>query len=237
MQGVHQQWLVDQARQRLGVDLTAGVSLQQRYRYNPDVRSLPAMVPAVVPLLLLMLPAMLTALGVVREKEMGSIINLYVTPVTRAEFLLGKQLPYVGLALVNFLLMCLLAVTVFGVPIRGSFAALLLAAALFSVVATGMGLVASALTRSQIAAMFFTLIGTLIPAVQFSGLIDPVSSLEGAGRLIGTVYPASHMFVISRGVFSKGLGLTDLYGALWPLLLAIPVVLGTALALLRKQER
>jgi len=237
VQGVHQQWLVDQARQRLGVDLTAGVSLQHRYRYNPDVRSLPAMVPAVVPLLLLMLPAMLTALGVVREKEMGSIINLYVTPVTRAEFLLGKQLPYVGLALINFLLMCLFAVTVFGVPIRGSFAALLLAAALFSVVATGMGLVASALTRSQIAAMFFTLIGTLIPAVQFSGLIDPVSSLEGAGRLIGTVYPASHMFVISRGVFSKGLGLTDLHGALWPLLLAIPVVLGTALALLKKQER
>jgi ribosome-dependent ATPase len=237
VQGVHQQWLADQARQRLGVDLAAGVSLQQRYRYNPDVRSLPAMVPAVVPLLLLMLPAMLTALGVVREKEMGSIINLYVTPVTRTEFLLGKQLPYVGLALINFLLMCLLAVTVFGVPIRGSFATLLLAAALFGVVATGMGLVASTLTRSQIAAMFFTLIGTLIPAVQFSGLIDPVSSLEGAGRLIGTVYPASHMFVISRGVFSKGLGLADLHGALWPLLLAIPVVLGTALALLRKQER
>src|SRR5690606_12181629 len=135
---------------------------QSRYRYNPDVRSLPAMVPAVIPLLMLMLPAMLTALAVVREKEMGSILNLYVTPVTRTEFLLGKQLPYVLLAMLNFLLMCLLAVTVFGVPITGSFATLALAALVFSVTSTGMGLLASSVTRSQIAAMFFALIGTLI---------------------------------------------------------------------------
>jgi ribosome-dependent ATPase len=80
----------------------AASSVETRFRYNPDVKSLPAMVPAVIPLLLLMLPAMLTALAVVREKELGSIINLYVTPVTRTEFLLGKQLPYVGLAMVNF---------------------------------------------------------------------------------------------------------------------------------------
>ena len=79
------------------------------------------MMPAVIPLLLMMLPAMLTALAVVREKELGSIINLYVTPVTRTEFLLGKQLPYVALAMLNFLLMVLLAVTAFGVPMTGSF--------------------------------------------------------------------------------------------------------------------
>jgi ribosome-dependent ATPase len=95
------------------------------------------MVPAVMPLLLLMLPAMLTALAVVREKELGSILNLYVTPVTRTEFLLGKQLPYVGLALLNFALMSLLAVTVFGVPITGSFATLALASALFCLSSTG----------------------------------------------------------------------------------------------------
>ena len=198
---------------------------------------MPAMVPAVIPLLMLMLPAMLTALAVVREKEMGSILNLYVTPVTRTEFLLGKQLPYVLLAMLNFLLMCLLAVTVFGVPITGSFATLALAALVFSVTSTGMGLLASSVTRSQIAAMFFALIGTLIPAVQFSGLLDPVSSLEGSGRLIGSVYPATYMFMISRGVFSKGLGLADLQGALLPLLASVPVVMLGAIALLKKQER
>jgi ribosome-dependent ATPase len=235
--GIHQQWLLDQARHRLGADLSGNVAIQSRYRYNPDVRSLPAMVPAVVPLLLLMLPAMLTALAVVREKEMGSIINLYVTPVTRAEFLFGKQLPYVALALVNFLSMTLLAVTVFGVPVTGSFWALALAVAVFAVIATGMGLLASAVTRSQVAAMFLTMVGTLIPSVQFCGLIDPVSSLEGLGRWIGTVFPATYMFAISRGVFSKGLGLGGIQSSIWPLLIALPVVMGAAVALLRKQER
>jgi len=236
VQGMHQQWFVQQVRERTGMALPAQASVETRYRYNPDVRSLPAMVPAVIPLLLLMLPAMLTALAVVREKELGSIINLYVTPTTRIEFLLGKQLPYVALAMLNFLLMSLAAVTLFGVPITGSFVTLTLAALLFSMCATGMGLLASTFTRSQIAAMFFAMIGTLIPAVQFAGLINPVSSLEGAGRVIGEIYPATYMFTISRGVFSKALGFADLRSEFLPLLIAAPLIFGIAVALLKKQE-
>lgn len=234
--GMHQGWLAQQARERLGASAQLPVSVETRFRYNPDVRSLPAMVPAVIPLLLLMMPAMLTALAVVREKELGSIINLYVTPVTRLEFLLGKQAPYVALAMLNFLLMALLAVTLFGVPIKGSFGTLLLAALIYNVVATAIGLLASTFTRSQIAALFFTMIGTLVPAVQFAGLLNPVSSLEGAGRLIGQVYPATHMLIISRGVFSKALGLHDLYASFWPLLISIPIILGASALLLKKQE-
>ena len=235
--GMHQGWLAQQARERLGVSTAATASVETRFRYNPDVRSLPAMVPAVIPLLLLMMPAMLTALAVVREKELGSIINLYVTPVTRLEFLLGKQAPYVALAMLNFLLMALLAVTVFGVPVTGSFATLLLAALIYNVVATAIGLLASTFTRSQIAALFFTMIGTLVPAVQFAGLLTPVASLEGLGKLIGQVYPATHMLTISRGVFSKALDLSNLQSSFWPLLAAIPVALGASALLLRKQER
>ncbi len=236
VEGNHQSWLAQQARERFGVAATDNVAIQIRFRYNPDVRSLPAMVPAVIPLLLLMLPAMLTALAVVREKELGSIVNLYVTPATRSEFLLGKQLPYVALAMVNFVLMSLLAVTVFDVPVTGSYPALLLAALVFCIISTGMGLLASAVTRSQIAAMFITLVATLLPAIQFGGLIDPVSSLGGGGRLIGQIYPASHMFTFSRGVFSKGLGLADLHAEFWPLLAAIPVIMGAAILLLKKQD-
>ena len=237
VQGMHQHWLLVQASERSGASAAGNASVETRFRYNPDVKSLPAMVPAVIPLLLLMLPAMLTALAVVREKETGSITNLYVTPVTRIEFLLGKQLPYVGLAMVNFLLMSLLAVTIFGVPVTGSFFTLSLAALIFSFAATGMGLLASAVTRSQIAAMFFAMIGTLIPATQFAGLIDPVSSLEGSSKFIGEIYPATHMISISRGVFSKALGLADLTGPLWSMLLSVPVILGAAVLLLKKQER
>ena len=237
VQGMHQHWLQIQASERGGASMAGNTNVETRFRYNPDVKSLPAMVPAVIPLLLLMLPAMLTALGVVREKETGSITNLYVTPVTRIEFLLGKQLPYVGLAMVNFLLMSLLAVTIFGVPVKGSFLTLALAALIFSFAATGMGLLASAVTRSQIAAMFFAMIGTLIPATQFAGLIDPVSSLEGSSKFIGEIYPATHMISISRGVFSKALGLADLTGPLWSMLISVPVILGVAVLLLKKQER
>ncbi|MBV7430185.1 MULTISPECIES: ribosome-associated ATPase/putative transporter RbbA [unclassified Acidovorax] len=235
-QGLHQQWLVEQSRSRTGVVPRGLLEVEPRYRYNPDVRSLPSMVPAVIPLLLLMLPAMLTALAVVREKELGSIINLYVTPTTRTEFMLGKQLPYVLLALFNFGLMCLAAVTVFGVPMTGSFATLTLAAVVFSLCSTGMGLLASTVTRSQIAAMFFAMVGTIIPAVQFAGLINPVSSMTGFARWVGEVYPASHMFTISRGVFNKALGLQDLQAEFWPMLLAVPVIVGAAIALLKKQE-
>jgi ribosome-dependent ATPase len=237
VQGMHQHWLLVQASERGGASAAGNASVETRFRYNPDVKSLPAMVPAVIPLLLLMLPAMLTALAVVREKETGSITNLYVTPVTRIEFLLGKQLPYVGLAMVNFLLMSLLAVTIFGVPVTGSFLTLSLAALIFSFAATGMGLLASAVTRSQIAAMFFAMIGTIIPATQFAGLIDPVSSLEGSSKFIGEIYPATHMISISRGVFSKALGLADLTWPLWSMLLSVPVILGAAVLLLKKQER
>ena len=233
--GLHQQWLAQQLRER-GIALPQAASIETRFRYNPDVKSLPAMVPAVIALLLLMLPAMLTALAVVREKDLGSIINLYVTPVTRLEFLVGKQLPYVGLAMVNFLLMCAAAITVFGVPITGSFWTLALAACVYAIVATGIGLVASAITNSQSAAMFIALVVTLVPSVQFSGLLHPVTSLEGAGRWIGEVFPATYMLIVSRGVFSKGLGLHDLMGTLVPLLIAVPVVMGAAVALLKKQE-
>lgn len=236
VQGLHGHWLAEQARMLSG-GAAGGVTVQNRYRYNPDVKSLPAMVPAVIPMLLLMFPAMLTALAVVREKEMGSIINLYVTPVTRAEFMLGKQLPYVALAMLNFLLMTGMGVFVFGVPITGSFLVLALASAIFCVSATGMGLLASAVTRSQVAAMFFAMVGTLMPAMSFGGMIDPVSSLDPMGQAIGNIYPASHMFTISRGVFNKALSFGDLWSSLWPLALSAPVIVGAAILMLRKQDR
>ncbi|TAJ52546.1 MAG: ABC transporter ATP-binding protein/permease [Nevskiaceae bacterium] len=237
VQGMHQAWLAEQSRLQLGQTAVGAADVETRFRYNPDVKSLPAMVPAVIPMLLMMIPAMLAALSVVREKELGSILNLYVTPVRRSEFLFGKQLPYVLLALFNFLLMVLLAVTAFGVPIKGSFLTLLAAAVLYVICATGAGLLASSFTRSQVAAVFLTMIGTMIPTIQYSGLLDPVSSLEGAGAVIGQVYPASHFLTISRGVFNKALGFADLRGSFWPLLVSAPTILLLALLLLKKQER
>ncbi len=238
VQGMHQGWMVETAKTRFGRDISIGAAtLETRFRYNPDVKSLPAMVPAVIPMLLLMIPAILAALSVVREKELGSIINLYVTPVTRAEFMIGKQLPYIVLAMINFLLMSLLAVTLFDVPVKGGFFALLLATLLYVTYATGFGLFASIFTRSQIAAMFFAAVGSMLPTIQFAGMINPVSSLEGIGRLIGDINPTTYYIMVSRGVFNKGLGLADLSGYLLPIILGALVLLSLSIALLKKQER
>ncbi|WP_308564490.1 ribosome-associated ATPase/putative transporter RbbA [uncultured Klebsiella sp.] len=237
VQAMHLAWLQEMAaRQSSPKRDTSLISIETRYRYNPDVKSLPAIVPAVIPLLLMMIPAMLSALSVVREKELGSIINLYVTPTTRSEFLLGKQMPYIVLGMFNFFLLCGLSVFVFGVPHKGSFLTLMLAALLYITIATGLGLLISTFMKSQIAAIFGTAIITLIPATQFSGMIDPVASLEGPGRWIGQIYPTSHFLTIVRGTFSKALNLTDLWMSFIPLLIAVPLVLGLSVWLLKKQE-
>jgi len=238
VQGMHLHWLRVQATEALGTDASSLSSvLETRFRYNPDVKSLVAMVPAVIPMLLLMIPAVLTALSVVREKELGSIINLYVTPVSRLEFLLGKQLPYIALAFINFLLMVVTAILLFKVPLTGSFWALSLSALVFVLFSTGFGLFASTFTKSQIAAILVAVLGTIIPAVQFAGMITPVSALEGAGRLIGEIHPASFFLTISRGVFSKALQLSDIYPAVLQMALSVPVIIVAAALLLNKQER
>lgn len=235
VQGLHASYLAD--RQNGNATSTgAAASTEVRYRYNPDVESLKAMVPAVIPLLLIMIPAMLTALGVVREKELGSITNLYVTPVTRLEFLLGKQLPYIGMGMINFVLMLAMAVLLFQVPLKGSFLALLVGAFLYVVTSTGLGLLLSTFMKSQIAAVFGTAIATMIPAIQFSGLIHPVSSLEGAAAFVGQLYPTSHFLIISRGAFSKALGFPDLWVYYPPLAAMIVVLTLLSVACLKKQE-
>ena len=236
VQGLHADWLQKEAKYHYGLDYKPQFNIEVRYRYNPDVKSLMAIVPAVIPIMLLLIPAMLAALSVVREKELGSIINLYVTPVTKLEFLLGKQLPYILVALLNFVLMVLLAIVLFGVPVKGGLVTLTFAALLFSIFSTGFGLFASSFTSSQIGAMFFTIIGTLIPAIQFAGMLNPVSSMEGISRLIGEIYPASHMLTVSRGIFSKSLYFNDLTGELFILMLGGPLIVLCSVLLLKKQD-
>ena len=236
VQGIHILWLTNMARNEFGYRLGKIAPVELRYRYNPDVKSLVAMVPAVIPLLLLLIPAMLATLSVVREKDLGSIINFYVTPTTHLEFLLGKQLPYVALGFLNFLLLTALAVTLFRVPLKGDFATAAAGALLYVACSTGIGLLVSTLTRTQVAALFATAVLTLVPAGNFCGLTDPVSSLEGFGRLVGEIYPTSYYITISRGTFSKALSFDGLYGSFLPLLIAIPVLIGASAAFLKKQE-
>ncbi|WP_374240023.1 ribosome-associated ATPase/putative transporter RbbA [Zoogloea sp.] len=237
MIGLHTRTLTEAVAQATGSHAAGLAGIEVRYRYNPEMLSLVAMVPAVIPMLLVFIPAMLTALGVVREKELGSILNVYTTPVSKLEFLLGKQLPYIGLSLFNFALLFLLAIFLFQVPFKGSLLTLCAGALVYVTATTGLGLLMSTVTDSQIAAMAGTSIGTLLPAIQFSGMLDPVSSLEGAGAWVGAAYPTTHFLTISRGTFAKALDFADLGGAFVPLLVAVPVLTLLSMLLLRKQGR
>ncbi|MGD1876542.1 MAG: ribosome-associated ATPase/putative transporter RbbA [Kiloniellaceae bacterium] len=238
VKGLHGGYISDVVVRDLGEKVaTLPADIESRYRYNQSFQSVNAMVPAVIVILLIFIPAVLMALGVVREKELGSITNLYVTPVSRLEFLLGKQLPYVAIGMVNFLLMTILAVTLFDVDLKGSFLALSIGAFLYVLATTGIGQLVSSFTRTQIAALFGTAIGTMVPTVLFSGMMQPVSSLAGAAAVIGKIYPAGYFMTISVGTFTKALGFAALTDEFIYLALFFPALTLLSMMLLRKQER
>jgi ribosome-dependent ATPase len=237
LQAMHQLYLTDPAVKTTLPEARAPARIELRFKYNQNFESVYAMVPTTMSLLLALLPAILMALAIVREKELGSITNLYVTPVTRIEFLLCKQIPFVGLAMVNFTIMFVMALLVFQVPLKGSFLALVLGAVIYVTVTTAYGMLISAFASTQIAALFGTVILTVLPATQFSGMLTPVSSLSGTARLMGRAFPMSYFVPISVGTFTKGLGLADLVPDIVALIIFIPVLIGLSFLLLRKQER
>jgi ribosome-dependent ATPase len=237
LQGMHQLYLADPAVKTTLPTPPPPADIEIRFKYNQDFDSIYAMVPSSISLLLALFPAILMALAIVREKELGSITNLYVTPVTRVEFLLGKQLPYVAVAMVNFALMVLMALFIFEVPLKGSFLALLLGALIYVTTTTGYGMMISAFTRTQIAALFGTAILTVLPATQFSGMMTPVSSLSGTAQIMGRGFPMTYFVPISVGTFTKGLGFRDLGADLVALTVFVPILTLLSILLLRKQER
>ncbi|MFL5236557.1 MAG: ribosome-associated ATPase/putative transporter RbbA [Rhizomicrobium sp.] len=212
------------------------INADTRALYNQSFDSVYAMVPGDVMLLLILIPSMLTALAVVREKELGSIANFYAAPATKGEFLLGKQLPYVAVSLIQFVTLVLLAVLLFHVPVKGSIATLALGGVIYVLASTGFGLLISVFAATQTAAIFAAAIITILPAVQFSGMFVPVSSLTGVAALAGQIFPSTYFQAISIGTFTKALGLATL----WPNIVALAVIamvyFTVSVVLLPKQE-
>lgn len=235
IEGMHRAFLAEYGSP--GATRASERPLRTRYWYNPALRSRPAFVPSLIAALLAMIPPLLTAVAVVREKELGSIANLYATPLRPLEFLLGKQIPYVLVSLLAFGLLFLLATLLFGVSFRGSAVTLLAGALLYTSATTAVGLVISCFTRTQISALLVAVILTLLPAFLYSGFFTPISSLSGAARAVAVSFPAGDFLSIAVGTFTKGLGLAQL----WPDLVSLAgfaVVLDVAaLVLLRDQER
>ncbi len=236
-QGVHNTMLRDPASGLYAGPEKYTADIQERYMYNPTFESIYSIVPSVPALLLVLIPAILMAVSVVREKELGSIINFYVTPTGRLEYLLGKQIPYIVIGMLNYFILVAMALVVFGVPIKGSFLMLTLCTLLYVTATTGIGLVTSTFTSSQVAAVFVTAILTILPTTQFSGLLQPVSTLQGQARLIGSIWPTSYYMHSSVGAYTKGLAPGLMMQDIIFLACCIPILLAVGVIGLRKQEK
>ena len=236
VEGVHGQY---QARLRESRGLPPAQSpmnIETRALFNQDFKSIYAMVPGDIMLLLMLIPSMLTALSVVREKELGSIANFYAAPATRSEFLPGKQLPYLSVALIQFVTLVALAVLLFHVPVKGSWLTLIVGGIVYVLASSGFGLLLSVFASTQTAAIFAAAIIAILPAVQFSGMFVPVSSLTGGAWLAGKIFPSTYFQAISVGTFTKALGMTSLWRNVVALLVIAAVYFVICLLLLRKQE-
>ncbi len=237
VQQAHQHFLERKKIQESASAATSAITFQVRYRYNPTNESIYAMGPSVPAMLLMMFMAILVAVSIAREKEIGTITNFYVTPTTRLEFLVGKQLPYLVTGLIIFVIMAATVQLIFGVPLKGSAIALLVGSLLYIAATTSYGLFISALTKSQVAAVFTGAVLSMLPTMQFSGMIQPVSTLEGGARLMGSLWPTTYYRQISVGAFTKGLGFQEMLPDLLALALFTPVFLFLAIVLLKKQEK
>ncbi len=212
-------------------------TFEERYMYNPTFESVYSIVPSIPALLLVLIPAILMAVSIVREKELGSMINFYVTPTGKLEYLLGKQLPYIAIAMLNFFILAAMALVIFGVPVKGSFLLLTFTTLLYVTATTGIGMLISSFTTSQVAAVFVTAILTITPTIQFSGLLQPVSTLMGKARLIGSIWPTTYYMHSSVGAYTKGLSPGLMVQDIVFLACCIPIFWAVSMLGLRKQEK
>ena len=225
------------AESGLPVSLKAPAGIEPRFMYNQDFDSINAIAPGVMMLVLMMIPAMMSAVGVVREREIGSIANFYASPAAVAQYLIGKQLPYIAVGMVNFAAMMLMIIYLFGVPLKGSFAGLAVGTLLMVSASTALGLLISCFVRSQLAAIFATAIITMIPAQTYSGFLYPLSTMEGGALVIGKTFPSSWYYTVSVGSFTKGLHTADLLHEYAAIAAFAAASLILACVLLKKQEK
>ncbi len=217
--------------------LARPLELEVRYLYNEEVRSAWSTIPALVMFSLMLAPPLLTALGIVREKESGSIYNIYSATVSKVEYLAGKLVPYVFISFVNAVVLWLLATLWFGVPFKGGVGLFLFTSLIFVLTSTGVGLLVSIVVNTQIAALIVTIIVSTLPTFLFSGLIVPVSSLSAGAQLQAHLFPGMYYTNIVRGTFLKGVGIDVLWLDILSLALYAAVLRLVGYRLMTKRPR
>ena len=223
--------------QKQAAAMVQPVGLQLRYLYNQEMKSVWSIASAMMMFVLMICPPFLTALGVVREKENGSIYNIYASTVTRGEFLIGKLAPYVGISVMNILILWFMATSVFGAPFKGDPIFFFIVSVIYITCTTGIGLLVSLIVRTQVAAMMLTTIVTIVPSVLYSGLLVPIASMDAESKFEAHLFPAMYYTEIALGSFLKGIGLDQLWGNALVLTLYAAVLWTLSYLLFHKRPR
>ncbi len=213
----------------------AGIDLRIRVWFNPQLESRYFMIPGVFALLLLVITTNLSSMGIVREKELGTLEQLNVTPLGRSELIVGKLLPYAMIGLIDVVLVLAVSVWWFEVPLRGSVVLLFAMCAIYLLSTLGLGLFVSTISSTQQQAMMTTTFFFLMPMVYLSGFVFPIENMPAAIQPFTYLIPLRYFLVIVRGIFLKGIGLE----VLWPQAVALTVwgVAMLTLAIARSSKR
>jgi ABC-2 type transport system permease protein len=211
------------------------VRIVARVWYNPDLRSAHYIVPGLIGVILMAIPPLLTALAMTREKESGSIQQIFASPLTSFEFVLGKLVPYGAIAVIQMVTILTVGFLWFAIPVAGSRVLLFAAATLYVVCTVSIGLLISTITRSQLAAMLFALQLTLMPAFLFSGFLFPLFTMPVLLQYYSKAFPAVYFVTLSRDVVMKGVGLSDVVAPL--LVLAAYTLITFSVAALRLRKK
>ncbi|MDR7866027.1 MAG: ABC transporter permease [Sporomusaceae bacterium] len=209
-----------------------GVNLQARAWFNENLTSRNFYVPGVIAVIVMLVTLLLTSMSVVREKELGTMEQIVVTPITPAEFILGKTMPSIILGFVNMIFVTLISVFWFDIPVRGSITTLFVANGFYLMTTIGIGLVISTISDTQQQAMMSTFFFYL-PAVLLSGFMFPIANMPDVVQFFTYFNPLRYFLVIIRGIFLKGVGVA----ILWPQILALLVLGSLVLALAVKRFR
>jgi ABC-2 type transport system permease protein len=223
------------ARRGAGAGAPWPVRMELAVWYNPTLESKNFIVPGMLVVILMIFPPLLSALLIVRERESGTILNLYCSPAGRWDILAGKAAPYVAVSFADFVLIFGASIWLFQVRFVGRVWILALGALLYSLCTVGLGLLISAVTRSQLAAMLATFLGAVAPAFTFSGIFTPAASLDAVGRFVSRLIPATYFMEVVRGSYLKGGAVAAYLPSLATLLLYSALIYAAAWLALRKR--
>jgi len=200
----------EQAKNK-NIKLDYQIISETRMVYNPELKSVFTFVPGVMTIILMLVSAMMTSISITREKELGTMEILLVSPIQPFQVIIGKVVPYIFLSVINAAVIVLLSIFIFNMPVQGSLFLLGAESVLFIITSLALGILISTISETQQTAMMISLMGLMLPVILLSGFIFPISSMPVALQIISHIIPAKWFIIIIKGIMLKGVGLSFLW--------------------------